>query len=255
MLSSAEITALIGQYLWPMFRCAAAFWSIPIFGGRAAPRHSRLALVLALTFLIAPTLPPIEPVDPFSASALMITVEQIIIGLAFGLIMQLLFTVFTLAGQISSMQMGLSMAVMNDPGSGASTAVLGKWLQTLAFLMFLSIDGHLVIIRVLADSFETMPIGASSNPRDFLELALLGGWLFTGALLIALPAVFSMLLVNLCFGVMSRAAPQLNIFALGFPMTMLFGMITLWLLMMSLPSVFTELTESALWLLRDYAGV
>ena len=255
MLSSAEITAWLGQYLWPMFRCAAALWFMPMIGGNSVPRHARLALVVALTFLVAPGLPPIAPIDPLSPIAIIITVQQVIIGLAMALIMQLLFNVFTLAGQITSMQMGLSMAVMNDPASGSGVAVLGKWLQTLAFLMFLSVDGHLVVIRVLAESFITMPVGSFSDPTDFLDLAKLGGWLFTGALLIALPAIFSMLLVNLCFGVMSRAAPQLNIFALGFPMTMLFGMFTLYLVMMNLPSVFTELTESALWLLRNYIGV
>lgn len=255
MLTSADITAWLGQYLWPLFRCAAAIWFMPMLGRSAAPRHARLALVVALTFLVAPNVPPIAPVDPLSPVALLMTVEQIIIGLAFGLIMQLLFTVFTLAGQITSMQMGLSMAMMNDPGSGSNTAVLGKWLQTLAFLMFLSVDGHLVVIRVMAESFTTMPVGGHSDPQDFMDLALLGSWLFTGALLMALPAIFSMFLVNFCFGVMSRAAPQLNIFALGFPMTMLFGMFTLYLVMMNLPSLFTELTESALWLLRHYAGV
>ena len=254
MLNSAEITAWLGQYLWPLFRCAAAFWFMPMFGGSGIPKHARLALVTSLAFLIAPTIPAINPVDPLSPQAILITLEQIAIGLAFSLILQLLFNVFTLAGQITSMQMGLSMAVMNDPANGTSLAVLGKWLQIMAFLLFLSMDGHLVIIRVLADSFITMPIGGHPDPRDFTDLALLGGWMFSGALLIALPAIFSMLLVNLCFGVMSRAAPQLNIFALGFPMTMLFGMFTLYLIMMNLPSVFTELTESALWLLRNYVG-
>ena len=255
MLSSAEITAWLGQYLWPMFRCAAALWYMPVIGGNGAPRHTRLALVVALTFLVAPNLPPMPVVDPLSPAAILITVQQIIIGLAMALIIQLLFNVFTLAGQIISMQMGLSMAVMNDPANGPGIAVLGKWLQTLAFLMFLSVDGHLVVIRVLAESFITMPVGGHPDPMDFKDLAQLGGWMFSGALLIALPAIFSMLLVNLCFGVMSRAAPQLNIFALGFPMTMLFGMFTLYLVMMNLPSVFTELTESALWLLRNYVGV
>ncbi len=225
-----------------------------MFGGKGTPRHARLALVIALAVMISSRLPaPLPVVDPLSPIAILITLEQILIGLAFGLIMRLLFTVFTLAGQIMSMQMGLSMAIMNDPGSGASVPLLGQWLQTFTFLLFLAMDGHLVIFRILLDSFYTIPIGTGIQTDIFLDLAKTGSWLFSAALLVAMPAVFSMLLVNISFGVMSRAAPQLNIFALGFPMTMLFGMLTLFLVMISLPSVFVDMTEYALGMLRNFA--
>ena len=254
MLTSAEITAWLGQFVWPLFRCAAALWLMPIFGGKGVPRHARLALVCALAFLVSAQLPAIDPVDPLSPRAILLTLEQILIGVTFGMIVQLLFTVFTLAGRLMSMQMGLSMAVMNDPSNGPGIPLLGKWLETLVALIFLSIDGHLVVIRILAESFHSMPIGQGLNSNDFLDIALLGGWLFSGALLVAMPAVFSMLLVNLCFGVMSRAASQLNIFALGFPMTMLFGMFTLMLVLSSLPDVFLQMTEITLGLLRSFSG-
>ena len=255
MLTTAEITAWLGQLLWPLFRCATALWYMPIFGDSSTPRYIRLALAASLAALVSTNLPEITPVDPFSATGLLYTIEQIIFGLAFALIIRLLFTIFTMAGQMSSMQMGLSMAVMNDPANGGSVPILGRWLQTIAFILFLAMDGHLVVIRVLADSFISFPIGSGLNPIDFYDLAHLGAWLFTGGFLITMPAIFSMLLVNLCFGVMSRSAPQLNIFALGFPMTMLFGMFTLYLLLISFPAVFTDMTESALWLLRNFAGV
>ena len=251
MLTSAEITAWIGQLLWPMFRITSALWMLPIFGGKGVPKHTRLALAGALTFLIAPQLNNMPVVDPLSPMGIMVTLEQLVIGLSFAFIIKLLFTVFTLAGQMMSMQMGLSMAVMNDPSSG-STPVLGSWLQTLVFLLFLSMEGHLVLIRVLLESFHTLPIGSGLFVNDFLDIALMGTWMFSGALLIAMPSIFSMLLVNLCFGVMSRAASQLNIFALGFPMTMMFGMITLFLVLINIPTVFSDMTEMALMALRSY---
>ena len=251
MLSSAELTSWIGQLLWPMFRIISALWLLPIFGGKGVPRHSRLALAGALAFLIAPQLHNLPQVDPLSPAGIMITVEQIVIGLSFAFIIKLLFTVFTLAGQMMSMQMGLSMAVMNDPSSG-STPLLGTWLQTLTFLLFLAMDGHLVLFTVLLESFHTLPIGGGLYANDFLDITLMGSWLFSGAFLMAIPSIFSMLLVNLCFGVMSRAASQLNIFALGFPMTMMFGMITLFLVLINIPSVFTDMTEMALAALRSY---
>lgn len=253
MISSAEITAWLGLFLWPLFRCGTALWLTPMFGSSTTPRHVRMALAAALAILIGPELPKPPAVDPLSPESVLLVFEQVLIGATFGLITQLLFTTFTLAGQIISMQMGLSMAVMNDPANGPGVPLMGKWLQTLTFLLFLAMDGHLVVIRVLMESFYTLPIGSGLFPNDFMDLALMGSWLFSGALLVSLPAVFSMLLVNLCFGVMARSAPQLNIFALGFPMTMIFGMLTLFLVLISMPTVFLEITELALGLLRNYA--
>ena len=254
MLTSAELTAWIGQLLWPMFRITSALWLMPIFGGSGTPRHTRLALAGALAFMVAPQLSELPVVDPLSPAGIMVTIEQIVIGLSFAMIMRLLFTVFTLAGQMMSMQMGMSMAVMNDPSSG-STPLLGKWLQTLTFLLFLAMEGHLVVIRVLLESFHSLPVGSGLFANDFLDIAFMGSWMFSGALLIAMPAIFSMLLVNLCFGVMSRAASQLNIFALGFPMTMLFGMITLFLVLINLPAVFSDMVELALSALGSFAQI
>ena len=254
MISSAELTALFGQLLWPLFRCGTALWWMPAFGGRGVPRHARLALACSLAWLVSGQIPALDPVEPLSIDALMLTLEQIAIGLSFAMIMQLLFTVFTLAGQMMSMQMGLAMAVMNDPQRGPGVPLIGRWLEIFTLMVFLAMDGHLVVIRVLADSFHSMPIGSGIQVQDFMDLVLMGQWLFSAALLVALPAVFSMLMVNFCFGVMSRAASQLNIFALGFPMTMIFGMITLLLVMASLPDVFLNMTEETLLILRSYAG-
>lgn len=251
MLSSAEITAWLTQVLWPLFRIAAALWFMPLFGGRGVPRHARLALAVALAIFIAPRTGPLPVVEALSAQGLLITLEQLLIGLGFALILRLLFTVFTMAGQIMSMQMGLAMAVMNDPSTG-SVPLLGSWLKNLTFVLFLAMNGHLVIFQVLLESFTTLPIGAGLNLNDFLDIALLGSWLFSGALLVSLLAVFSMLLVNVGFGVMSRAAPQLNIFSLGFPMTMLFGMATLFLVLVNMPALFTDLAEQTLGLLRSF---
>ncbi|MCL6270134.1 flagellar biosynthetic protein FliR [Sansalvadorimonas sp. 2012CJ34-2] len=253
-LNTADLTALVGQWFWPMTRIAAAVWAMPMFGGSGLPKKARLALVLSLTFLIFPNVGNIPVTEPFSVQSLLITLQQVGIGLAFGFILKLWLTVFTMGGQIMSMQMGLAMAVMNDPVNGAGTAVLGKWIQTLAMLAFLAMDGHLVVFAVLLDSFTTLPIGIGF-PNDFwMDLVKLGSWLFASSLLVALPVVISMLLVNLAFGVMNRAAPQLNIIALGFPMTMMFGMATVYLAMTSLPGMLVNLTTEGLIYLRLLVG-
>ena len=228
-VDTAELVTLIGQWFWPMTRIAAAIWVMPMFGGTGLPARARLALVLTLTMLVFPNVSNIPAVEPFSVPSLVITFQQVGIGLAFGFILKLWLTLFTMAGQIMSMQMGLAMAVMNDPVNGSGTALLGKWLQTIAMLSFLAMDGHLVVFTVLLESFQTLPIGMGFINDFWMDLVKLGSWLFASSLLVALPVIISMLLVNMAFGVMNRAAPQLNIIALGFPMTMMFGMATVYL--------------------------
>ncbi|CAM3718848.1 flagellar biosynthetic protein FliR [Parendozoicomonas haliclonae] len=253
-LNSAELTAWLGQWLWPMFRIAAAVWIMPLFGGQSISPKARWALVVTLTFLVAPTVGSIPKVEALSPAAIVITFQQIGIGLAFGFLLRLWLALFAMVGQIISMQMGLAMAVMNDPSNGPGVAVLGSWFSTIASLAFLAMDGHLVAFTVLLESFQTMPIGTGFADVIWHDLANMGSWLFAGSLLVALPSVISMLIVNMAFGVMNRAAPQLNIIALGFPMTMLFGMVTVLFTMTALPGMLVTLTTEVLQLMQTLAG-
>jgi len=137
--------------------------------------------------------------------------------------------IFVLAGQTISMQMGLGFASMVDPANGVSVAVLSQWYQVLVTLVFLSINGHLIVLEVLAESFQLMPVGEKAFSQSvFMSIAEFGAWLFEASLMLALPAIAALLLVNLTFGVMTRAAPQLNVFALGFPISMLAGLVIVW---------------------------
>ena len=252
MLTSATITGAIGELLWPVSRIGAALWLMPLFGNGNLPRHIRLALVVALAWLATDIIADSPAVEPFSAPGLIITINQILIGFAFGFILQLWLAIFSFAGQFMSMQMGLAMAVMNDPSSGASTPIMGKWLQTFALLVFLSLNGHLIAIEILLESFRTLPLNDGTLAVFQLkELALQGAWLFSAGFIMALPVVISMLLVNLAFGVMNRASPQFNIIALGFPMTLLFGMVTLYLTFSALPDLIINFTDHALMLMQS----
>ena len=249
-LDSARITAWLGAWLWPLFRIASALWIMPIFGGSGMTARVRMALAVSLTLLIVPSLGAMPVVDPLSPAAVVVTVQQVTIGLAFGMVLKLWLAAFTMAGQIMSMQMGLAMAVMNDPVNGPGTAILGMFLQMIAILVFLAMDGHLVVFSVLLESFRTLPVGTGLLAPMWMDLVKLGSWLFASSLLVALPMVISMLVVNMAFGVMNRAAPQLNIIALGFPMTMIFGMVTVLLSMSGLPGILLNLTSESLGFLR-----
>lgn len=238
-ISSAELTAWLGAYLWPFFRIGAVLMAMPVIGSRSVSKRIRIALAIMITVLIAPLLPPMPAVDPFSGTGILITMHQILIGVAMGFAMQLVFQIFVVAGQIISMQAGLGFASMMDPQSGASVPVVSQFYTIMLTLTFLTLNGHLAVINAAVNSFEVMPVAAQGLQRDALwQLVLWGGDMFAGAVSISLPAVAALLLVNIGFGVMTRVTPQLNIFAVGFPITLMLGFIVMYL---TLPAVLDQI--------------
>lgn len=233
-LTDAEITEFIGRYLWPLFRISAVLMSMPILGTRVVTARVRIVLALCMTWLIVPLLPPVPSVPLLSLVSGVIIVQQIIIGLAIGFFLQVVFQVFVLAGQFMAMKMGLGFAAMNDPASGVNVTVLSQYYLVLTTLLFLSMNGHLVVFQMMLESFTTLPIAAEGIGLEvFWQIATSGSWMFSRALLIAMPVLTSLMIVNLAFGVMSRAAPQMNVFAVGFPITLVFGLVIIWF---SMPS-------------------
>lgn len=234
-LSGAEIAAWIGSYLWPLFRIGAMIVAMPIFGSILIPVRVRLMLALAVTSIVAPVLPASPTVDPLSLEAVFIALQQIIIGVAMGFSMQLVFNAVTTGGQIIAMQMGLGFASMVDPQNGMQVPVLSQLYLLLVTLLFLGFNGHLIMIELVAESFTALPVAADGLTRNgFWLLAGWGSQMFAGALWLALPAVASLLVVNIAFGVMARAAPQLNIFAIGFPVALMMGFVVI---LFTLPAV------------------
>lgn len=233
-LTDVQIAEFVGRYLWPLFRITAVFMSMPILGTRVVTARVRIVLALCMTWLIVPLLPPLPAVPPLSLDSGIIILQQVIIGLSIGFFLQVVFQVFVLAGQFMAMKMGLGFAAMNDPASGVSVTVLSQYYLVLTTLLFLSMNGHLVVFQMLLESFTTLPISTEGIGLEvFWQIAISGSWLFSRALLIALPVLTSLMIVNLAFGVMSRAAPQMNVFAVGFPITLVFGLVIIWF---SMPS-------------------
>jgi len=228
-LTEGEIVQMVGQYFWPLARISGLFMAMPIIGTRLVSARIRILLAVFVTLLVAPLLPNLPVVDPLSISSLIIVTQQTIIGLAIGLQLQVVFHIFVLAGQFMAMKMGLGFASMNDPSNGVTVTVVSQFYVILTTLLFLSFNGHLVIFSAIVDSFTSIPISSSGLAYDaFWQIAESGGWMFSRALLIAMPVLTSLLVVNLAFGVMSRSAPQMNVFAVGFPITLVFGMLLIW---------------------------
>ena len=210
---------------FPFARIDAFLMVAPMFGARFVPTRMHVLLAVALTALVAPLMPD-AGIAPFSPQGVIVVAQQMLIGVALGFAMQVVFDALGLAGQLLANSMGLSFAFNVDPLRGSSTAALGQLYIILATLVFLALDGHLVLLDVLTGGFSTLPIGTTGLGREGLwSLVLWGGQLFSGAISIALPGITALLIVNLAFGVVSRAAPALNLFAVGFPVSLVIGLV------------------------------
>ena len=223
-VSTAELNAWIAAFLFPLARILALLAAAPPFNNAGLPMQIRLALGLAITFAVAPALPAIAPIEPASNAGLLILAQQMIIGFAMGFAMRLVFSAIDLAGTMISNQMGLGFATAYDPQSAAQTAVVSEFLGMLSLLVFLAINGHLMVIATLGRSFSVLPVGAGAGASaSWLNIANAGGLIFSSGVLLALPVVVALLITNIALGVLGRVAPQLNLMAIGFPITIVLG--------------------------------
>ena len=242
-----EFLQLVGLYFYPFVRIGAMLSIIPLFGLRSVPVRSRIILTFFLTLIIAPSLSMPSPVDPFTLQGVFYILQQMLIGLAMGLVFLIVFQAFVIAGHLISMGMGLAFAQMVDPGTGVNSPVVSQYFTIVVTLLFLALNGHLLVIQVIADSFDYLPIGAHFFNTDSLWLLVgFGSYMFTAGVLVALPAITALLLINVSFGVVTRAAPSLNIFAVGFPITLLAGLVMLSLTTPIILPHLQELIHSAL---------
>ena len=255
-LSSADLDTLLSLFLFPFVRIAAWLFFDPLLGNRAAPNSVRLAAAFALTVAIAPIVPNPQQISLMSADGMLVLLQQIAIGAALGFSLRIVFAAVEFAGQIMGLQMGLSMATLYDPINGAQTPVISQFLVLTAALVLFAFNGHHVVISALADSFMQVPVGAGLGAAGFVSLAQWGGSIFMTGLHIALPVTAALLATNLSIGMMTRAAPQLNIFAVGFPLTLGVGFLVLFLTLAYFPAILEKLWGNALQVgVRAMAGV
>ena len=239
--TTAEITAWVGALLWPFLRISAMLIAAPLFGAGTVSVRIRVGLAFILALVVAPLIPTPPAVEPLSLAGLAIAVQQVVIGASIGFILQMVFSALTQAGESIALSMGLGFASMVDPQQGVQVPVVSTYFVIMATLMFLALNGHVAIIELTLQSFHTMPIAVDGLARaDLWALVSWGSTMFVYGLLVAMPALASMLLVNLSMGVITRAAPQLNIFAVGFPMMIMLGFI---LLMVTIPVLMPQFTE------------
>lgn len=245
-LSDQEISLLLAGFFWPFCRVAGFFMVEPFFSSRSLSRRLRLALALPFTFLIAPLLPamPVAPVISFEG--LLVIGYQLLIGMAMGFVVRLVVNSVELAGVLMSMQMGLGFATFFDPQLGAQVPAVSRFLSAFVFLLFLSFDGHLLLLSVLIDSFRVLPISLDPLPiSSYRVLVDWGARMFATGFLLASPVVAALLVVNMAMGVMTRAAPQFNIFTVGFPLTLSAGFVALYFSLPAFAPIMRDLYEGA----------
>ncbi|WP_117233434.1 flagellar biosynthetic protein FliR [Vibrio maerlii] len=233
---TAIVLDWIANYFWPYTRISAMLMVMTVTGARFVPTRVRLYLGLAITFAVMPAIPAVpDNIELLSFQGFLTVVEQLIIGIAMGTVTQFMLQTFVMLGQILGMQSSLGFASMVDPANGQNTPLLGQLFMFLATMFFLATDGHLKMLQFVVMSFKTLPIGSGSlTAVDYREMALWFGIMFKAALSMSLSGIIALLTINLSFGVMTRAAPQLNIFSLGFAFALLVGLAICWYLMLGL---------------------
>lgn len=231
-VTSAQLDAWLALFIFPLSRIFGLMVTAPIFNNIGTPVRVRLMIGLAIGLALTPVLPPMPAIPAGSWIGFAMIAEQILIGLLMGFTLRLAFVTVDVAGELIGLQMGLSFAVSYDPLNAGQTPVLTEFLGLITSLIFLAMNGHLMILSVLAESFTLLPI--SATPPHAAGLATLLRWssvIFASGLMLALPLITALLITNIALGVLSRIAPQLNLFAVGFPVTMAVGFLVLMFLM------------------------
>jgi flagellar biosynthetic protein FliR len=254
-ITSEQAVTWVASGLWPFFRVVGLAMTAPLIGTRSVPARIRLSFAIAISMVIVPVLPPPPAIELVSGAGFLVTLQQVLIGAGLGLAVRLVFLGMELGGQIIAQQMGLGFAAMVDPQNGAQVPVVSQYYLVLATFAFLSLNGHLVLIEVLTDSFRSLPVGPAGITRTALwSVMQWASWTISSAVMLALPAISSLMVVNIALAVISRVAPQFNLIAIGFPFMILFGALIVLLTTSAISPLFEQLFQQALVLARQLAA-
>lgn len=255
LIDAADLSRWVARLWWPVLRVGGFVLTAPVLSSSAVPAPVKIALSIGLAFILAPLAPVPPGLSIFSGAGAAAAVQEILIGISIGMVVELAFEALTFAGQSVSMSMGLGFATLVDPLHGANTPVLGQLFMILGTLVYLGVNGHLALVGALANSFHTLPVGgADVGSHLFWSMSLWGARIFETGLLIALPAVVALVIVNLALGVVTRAAPQLNLFGIGFTITLMCGFLVLIVGLDGIMAGIASLLDGALSAAADLAG-
>jgi flagellar biosynthetic protein FliR len=245
-ITEAQLAAWISPIFWPFLRVLAVFTTAPVFSMRAIPVRAKVALAFFVALATQASLPNMPVIGFDDPQVLGVVVQQVGVGLAIGFAIRLVFSAVELAGEVVGFQMGLNFAAFFDPTINAQSSAVARFFGQMTSLLFLAMNGHLMVLMAITRSFHSFPLD-----QNFLEtlkqmkLQRLGADLFASALWIALPMIGMLMFANLAMGIISRIAPQMNIFAVGFPITLVVGLVGITVTLPMLDQPFMALMEKA----------
>lgn len=245
-VTSAQLDTWLAALIFPLVRILAMISTSPVLGNQQVPKRVKIGLSVLLALIVAPTIAEMPSIPVGSPQGLLIIIQQIIIGVAMGFTLRLIFTTVEMAGELAGLQMGLGFASFYDPVNSAYSPIVARWLGMIAILAFLAADWHLYMLSALAQSFVTLPIGGAMSGNGYYSVASWGASIFAFGLQITLPIVAALLFTNIALGILSRAAPQLNLFAVGFPITLTIGFVVLILSLPYFIPLFDRLVQEGL---------
>jgi flagellar biosynthesis protein FliR len=245
--TEAELLAWLSPLIWPFIRVLALFSALPVLGQRSVPARVRIGIAFLIVVAAQASLPPMPRVALDSPLAFMLVLQNVLIGLTLGFAVRTVFAAVEFAGELIGLQMGLNYAGFFDPASGGQGTVTARFFSTVVGLLFIVINGHLLVIGAVVQSFVSFPV--APEPFEFLRALQPQVWgteVFALGLWIALPLIGMLLFVNLVLGVISRVAPQMNVFAIGFPVTLSVGLVGMFLTLPLMQGPFTMALERML---------
>jgi flagellar biosynthetic protein FliR len=253
-LTSVEMNTWIAALLWPLTRILGLIAASPLFGNKSIPVSTKIGLGVLLAMIMTPAIPALPAADPLSMAGMLILVQEMLIGLAMGFVIRVVFAAVEMAGEAASLTMGLGFATFFDPLTAGRSSSISQMLALVATMAFLAVNAHLVLLSVLAESFVTMPIAATPmSAAGPFEVARWGGRIFSAGLQLSLPILAALLITNVALGILTRAAPQLNIFGIGFPVSLGVGLLVIGLVMPYLSTPFQNLFNEGIEVARAVA--
>lgn len=248
--TESQLMGWLTPLLWPMLRTLALLGSLPVFNQRSVPMRAKVGLALFVAIAAQPALPAFAPIALDGPAAALVTAQQVLVGVTMGFAVRIVFAAIEFGGELMGLQMGLNFAGFFDPVTASQGTAAGRFFSILVGFVFVIVNGHLAVIAAVVRSFEVFPV--SSEPLAFLRTIAPHTWgseIFALGLWLALPLVGMLLFVNVVLGLVSRVAPQVNVFAVGFPITLGVGMVGL---LMTLPLMQAPLTDALARLLAHF---
>jgi len=246
-ISEAQLAAWISPLFWPFLRVLALFTAAPVFSSRSIPIRSKVALAFFIALAIQASLPDMPVVGFTDPQVVAVVLQQVGVGLAIGFAVRVVFSAVELAGEVVGFQMGLNFAAFFDPAIGAQSSAVARLFGQMTSLLFLVMNGHIMVLVAVHKSFTAFPVDQNFlQTLTHMKLQRLGADLFASALWISLPMVGMLMFTNLALGIVSRVAPQMNIFAVGFPITLVVGLIGIAVTLPMLDQPFMALMERSI---------